>query len=272
MQESINVAIAFLAAYGYIVIFLWMFADQAALPVPSAPLLIAAGVAAAEGALDIVGGVAVATLATMLADVLWYEIGKRGGARAITTVCRLSLEPESCVTSTRNAFGRFGPTTLVIAKWLPGVQTLAPASAGFANAHLLGFLFLDLLGTLLYVLPFCLGGYFFQDQIVAFVHALGDVSGGVGLAVVVLASLYIGMKITQWVMFYRGHRLRRLSPSDLHERLQAGQPLTIVDLRQSMDYQLQPIAIPGALRIPINEIPVRTGEIGNQYDVVLVCT
>lgn len=272
MQESINVAIAFLEAYGYIVIFFWMFADQAALPVPSAPLLIAGGVAAAEGALDITGVVVVAMVATLLADVLWYEIGKRGGARAISMVCRLSLEPESCVTSTRNAFGRFGPATLVIAKWLPGVQTLAPASAGFAHAPWLGFLFLDMLGTLFYVLPFCLGGYFFQDQIIAFMHALGDVSGGVGLAVIVLVALYAGMKVMQWVAFLRGHRLRRLSPVDLHERLVSGQQLTIVDLRQRLDYQLQPIAIPGALRIPINEIPVRKGEIGKQYDVVLVCT
>ena len=280
MEESIVKIAEFLTQHGYWVIFIWMFADQAALPLPSAPLLIACGALAATssastatgGGLELGACITVATIATLIADLMWFELGKRRGAQAISFVCRLSLEPESCVTTTRNAFGRFGPTTIVIAKYLPGVQTLAPASAGFVGAPRLGFLALDLLGALLYIVPLCVGGYYFQPQISAAVAWLSDVSGGLGVIVAALASMYVGLKAWQWFMFLRGHRLRRITPEQLYERRLAGESFTIIDLRQRLDFQLQPAVIEGALRIPITEINRRREEIPDRYDVVLVCT
>lgn len=272
METALLDAGAFLAQHGYIIIFAWVFLDQAALPLPSIPLLIAAGALVATGELSLVGVVATATFAAMLADVLWYQLGKRGGAKAISYVCKLSIEPDSCVTTTRNAFGRFGPTTIVIAKYLPGVQTLAPASAGFVGAPLLGFLFLDLIGTLLFVLPFVLGGYLFQPQLLAAIQGVSDIGSGVGVMLIGFITLYTIYKAFQWVLFFRGHRLRRLSPEELHARREQGQALTVIDLRQRLDYELQPLVIPGALRIPITEIPRRRSEVPEDLDVALVCT
>ena len=272
MEQSILSVAEFLTQHGYWVIFLWMFADQAALPLPSAPLLIGCGALAATGGLDLGACIALATLATLLADLMWFELGKRRGAQAISFVCRLSLEPESCVTTTRNAFGRFGPTTLVIAKYLPGVQTLAPASAGFVGAPRLGFLALDLIGTLLYVVPLSLGGYYFQPQISSLVTWLGDFFGDLGTIALLIACVYAAFKAWQWAVFLRGHRLRRITPEQLHQRRQNGETLTIIDLRQRLDYQLQPAMIEGALRIPITDINRRREEIPNRFDVVLVCT
>lgn len=281
MEESVLKVAEFLTQQGYWVIFFWMFADQAALPLPSAPLLIACGALAATGVAgspEIGGGldlglcIAVATVATLAADIMWFELGKRRGAQAITFVCRLSLEPESCVTTTRNAFGRFGPATLVIAKYLPGVQTLAPASAGFVGAPWLGFLALDLLGALLYIAPLCVGGYYFQPQISAFALWLSEVSGGVGTILFFFAAGYIGLKAWQWAVFWRGHRLRRITPEQVHQRQLDGDQLTIIDLRQRLDFQLQPAIIEGALRIPITDINRRRAEVPDRYDVVLVCT
>ena len=272
MEEALLSAGQFLATYGYAVIFIWVFLDQAALPMPSVPLLVAAGALVATGSLALVPVIAVATAAALLADALWYQLGKRGGERAISFVCKLSLEPASCVTTTRNAFGRFGPVTIVIAKYLPGVQTLAPASAGFVGAPFIGFLFLDLIGTLLYVVPIVLGGFYFQPQLTAALQALGDVSGGLGLTLITLLGAYAAFKIGQWIVFYRGHRLRRLTAEELHQRRENGDPITVIDLRQSLDYELQPSVIPGALRIPITEVPARRSEVPDQFDVALVCT
>ena len=272
MEDTLLTATNFLTTHGYLVIFVWVFLDQAALPLPSIPLLIAAGALVATGALDLTSVIVTASIAAILADVLWYQLGKRGGARAITYVCKLSLEPDSCVTTTRNAFGRFGPVTIVIAKYLPGVQTLAPASAGFVGAPFLGFMFLDLIGTLLYVLPFVLGGYLFQPQLLAGLSALGDISGGLGVALFTAVAAYVAFKAGQWVMFYRGHRLRRLTVEELHEKREAGEQLTVIDLRQRLDYEFQPVVIPGALRIPITEIPKRRAEVPDDFDVALVCT
>jgi len=225
VEEALLTASQVLASHGYLIVFVWVFLDQAALPLPSIPVLIAAGALVATGSLGFWAIIVTATVAALLADILWYQLGKRGGNTAITYVCKLSLEPESCVTTTRNAFGRFGPATLVIAKYLPGVQTLAPASAGFVGAPFLGFL-----------------------------------------------APYIAFKAGQWAMFYKGHKLRRLSPEELHARLERGEDITVIDLRQRLDYELQPFVIPGALRIPISEIPKRQHEVPNHLDVALVCT
>lgn len=272
METTLLDAAAFLAKHGYIIIFVWVFLDQAALPMPSIPLLIAAGALVATGELDLAAVIATATIAALLADILWYQLGRRGGNKAISYVCKLSIEPDSCVTTTRNAFGRFGPTTIVIAKYLPGVQTLAPASAGFIGAPFVGFLLLDLLGTLLYVLPFVFGGYLFQPQLLAAMQAIGEVGSGIGLVLIGLITLYVAYKAFQWILFFRGHRLRRLTAEDLHSRREQGKPLTVIDLRQRLDYELQPLVIPGALRIPITEVPKRRAEVPVNIDIALVCT
>lgn len=272
MEETLLNASQFLAAHGYLIVFVWVFLDQAALPLPSIPLLIAAGALAATGSLDCLSVIAVATVAAMVADVIWYQLGKRGGAKAISYVCKLSIEPDSCVTTTRNAFGRFGPVTILIAKYLPGVQTLAPASAGFVGAPFAGFLVLDLLGTLLYVVPFVAGGYFFQPQLVSALDSLGNISGGLSIVLFSLLGAYIAFKATQWAVFYRGHKLRRLTAEELDTRITRGDNITVIDLRQRLDYELQPFVIPGALRIPISEIPKRQHEVPNHHDVALVCT
>ena len=157
MENLLAVVMSLLATYGYLIVFLWMFADQAALPLPSIPLLIACGTLAATGEMGLAPLIAAAGIATLLADSLWYGLGRFQGEKAVSLVCRLALEPDSCVSTTRTAFGKFGPLTLVIAKFLPGVQTLAPASAGLVQAPFLGFLVLDIAGTLLFEIagPVC---------------------------------------------------------------------------------------------------------------------
>ena len=272
MEESIASVIEFLSQHGYWVIFLWMFADQIALPLPSAPLLIGAGAIAATGALDLRICIIVATVATLLADLAWFELGKQRGAQAINFVCKLSLEPQACVVTTRRAFGRYGTATLLFAKYLPGVQTLAPASAGFMGAPRFVFLGLDLIGTLLYVVPACVGGYYFQPQISRFFTWLAEFSGGLTSVCLLVAGVYVAFKAIQWILFLRGHRLRRITPEQVYERKQSGEPLTIIDLRQRIDYQMQPNLIEGAMRIPINHVKRRRDEIPSRYDVVLVCT
>ncbi len=272
MEQILAAAMQTLAEHGYLVVFLWMFADQVALPIPALPLLIAAGAVAGTGALDPVLVISVAVAGCLLADSIWFYIGRRGGAHAIRLICKLSLEPDSCVTATRHAFGRYGPSTLVFAKYLPGVQTLAPASAGLAGAPWWGFLLLDTIGSLLFVAPFVLGAYLFEPQILALVDWLSAVSGGIVAAVLGVVLVYALFKAGQWIVFLRGHRLRRITPQQLVERMQRSEPVTVVDLRQRMDFELQPAMIPGALRIPLSEVAARRDEIPTRYDVVLVCT
>jgi membrane protein DedA with SNARE-associated domain len=272
MEQAVLGFFGFLAEHGYLVVFLWMFADQAGLPLPALPLLVAAGAVAAGGALDPGLVILVATIATVLADALWYVAGRVGGAHAVHLVCRIALEPTTCITATRDAFARYGAFTLVIAKFLPGVQTLAPASAGYVRAPWPGVLLLDLIGTLLFVVPLVVGGYAFREPLLAFLIAAGDLTSGAGLALMTLIVFYLAWKIAQWLTFLRGHRLRRVTAVSLFERIENDDRPVVIDLRQRFDYAEDPRAIPGALRIPIDQVPRRRHEIPPARDVVLVCT
>ena len=272
MEQALQTAGQILVEHGYLVVLVWIFFDQVGLPLPGIPVLVAAGAVAAGGPLDISLVIGVAVAACLAADVLWFYVGWRGGERAVASICRLSLEPDSCISTTRNVFARFGPATLVIAKFLPGVQTLAPASAGFVRAPLAGFIVLDLLGSVLFVAPFTLAGYYFHESLQALLTRLEAVSGGLGLLVVAVLGVYVIVKAVQWSVFFRGHRLRRIEPDTLAARLGGSEPVTVVDLRQRADFDIMPEVIPGALRIPIGEVGRRRDEIPLHHDVVLVCT
>src|SRR5688572_6593110 len=107
-----------LASHGYLAIFVLIFADQVGLPFPGEILLIGAGALGAHGSLGLPGAFAVAVAASLLADLVWYELGRRRGARVLGFLCRLSLEPDSCVRDTETLFERRGPAVLVIAKFV----------------------------------------------------------------------------------------------------------------------------------------------------------
>ncbi|MCZ6889011.1 MAG: VTT domain-containing protein [Gammaproteobacteria bacterium] len=265
-------ALEFLTAHGYLIIFVWMFADQVALPLPAIPVLVGAGALSATGDLDLALVIVLAVTATLMADLIWYWLGKRRGGAIIAFLCKLALEPVSCVTKTRLAFGRYGPGTIVFAKYVPGLQTLAPASAGVVGAPLLGFVALDLAGALLFVVPFTLAGYVFHTQLASVLEAAAGVTGGIVLVVVGILLAYGIVKAWQWRAFVKTLRLRRLTVEDLKQRLDDGETLTIVDLRQKFDYEVLPEAIPGSTRIPLDEMTQRHDEIPRDHDIVLYCT
>lgn len=262
----------FLTTHGYLFIFVWVFADQVALPLPAIPVLVGAGALSATGDLDLAVVMVLAVTATLMADLIWFWLGRKRGGAAIGFICKLALEPASCVTTARNAFGRYGPLTIVFAKYVPGLQTLAPASAGLSGAPVLGFLALDLAGALLFLVPFTLAGYVFHAQLTMVLEAAAGVTGGILMVVMGIVLAYGIVKAWQWIAFVRGLRVRRLSSEDLKQRLDDGGTLTIVDLRQQFDYEILPEVIPGSKRIPLHEMSERHHEIPRDHDIVLCCT
>lgn len=262
----------FLTQYGYLVVFAWVLADQAALPLPSVPILVAAGALAAGGSLNLGLVMLVAATACLLSDVAWFYLGRRQGFRTLDMVCKLSLEPHTCVTRTKSTFNRLGPGGLVVAKYIPGLQTLAPAVAGAVQMPFWAFLGFDVLGTLLWVIPFCVAGFLFDDQLAQIFTVLSEISGGVLWLLLGIILAYALFKISQWVVFLRQLRIRRIEPEVLHRFMTERDDITIIDLRQRLDFSFLPHVIPGALRIPIDEIPRRHAEIPRDHDIVLYCT
>jgi membrane protein DedA with SNARE-associated domain len=266
---SLEQAADFLIRHGYAVLFGWVLLEQLGLPIPAAPLLIAAGALARAGKMNLTFAVALAFLAVILADLFWYSLGRYRGGRILKLLCRISLEPDSCVRRTENLFVRHGVRSLLVAKFIPGLNTAAPSLAGVFHMPVRRFLIFDSLGGFLWVVTVTSLGLIFSDQL----EQIALRRGGwlvAGLAAGLAA--YVLWKFIQRRRFLRRLRIARISPKELMDKLTAKENISIVDLRQPMDIEAFPQMIPGALRIAMEEIEERHEEIPRDRDVVLYCS
>jgi len=184
----------FLTSYGGPVLFAIVFAEQAGLPLPSAPWLLAAGALSATGKLSPMLAIGVTALAAVMADSLWFYVGRRGGQRVLRLFCRLSLSRASCVGRTKSLFGRYGLQALVAAKFLPGLGAVMPPLAGALGMSTRRFLLFDGLGALFYASFYVIAGFVFHNQLgqaLAWLNRLGFDALLLGL---ILISGYIAFK------------------------------------------------------------------------------
>jgi len=267
-----NQAFSFLLQHGYWVVFAFVLAEQLGLPIPSAPVLLAMGALAGTGKLSFLTGVAIAVVASLLSDSVWYWIGKRRGYSVLNLLCRIALEPDSCVRRTEEVFDRFGARALLLAKFIPGLSTVAPPMAGLVGMPVLTFAVADAAGSALWVTAFAGAGWIFRRELVR----VGEfaLSMGSWLAVVLagLLALYVLFKIWERQRFLRRLRIARISPEDLQRKLQAGEQVMIVDLRHPRDVESQGSKLPGALRMAPTELDARHQEIPRDRDIILYCS
>lgn len=266
---SLEQAADFLIRHGYVVLFGWVLIEQLGLPIPAAPLLIAAGALARAGKMNLTFALTLAFIAVILADLFWYSLGRYRGGRILKLLCRISLEPDSCVRRTENLFIRHGVRSLLVAKFIPGLNTAAPSLAGVFRMPVRRFLIFDSLGGFLWVVTVTSLGLILGDQLERISLRWG------GWLVAVLAgglTAYVLWKFIQRRRFLRRLRIARITPNELMDKLTAKENISIVDLRQPMDIEAFPQMIPGALRIAMEEIEERHGEIPRDRDVVLYCS
>jgi len=266
---SLEQAADFLIRHGYAVLFGWVLLEQMGLPIPAAPLLIAAGALARAGKMNLTFALALALIAVILADLFWYSLGRYRGGRILKLLCRISLEPDSCVRRTENLFVRHGVHSLLVAKFVPGLNTAAPSLAGIFRMPVRRFMIFDFLGALLWVVSVTSLGLIFSDQLKQIALRWS------GWLVAVLAgslAAYVLGKFIQRRRFIRRLRIARITPKELMDKLRAGETISIVDLRQPMDIEAFPQMIPGSLRIAMEEIEERHAEIPRDRDVVLYCS
>jgi hypothetical protein len=134
------------------------------------------------------------------------------------------------------------------------------------------FLFFDAMGSILWAGLFAGLGYVFSSQIES-VAAQAERLGSWLLAVIILGlAAYVGWKFTVRRMFIRKLRIARISPAELKRRMDAGEEVVIVDLRQSLDFEAEPTTIPGAMMMTPNELDEHHDAIPRDRDIVLYCT
>jgi membrane protein DedA with SNARE-associated domain/rhodanese-related sulfurtransferase len=261
----------FVVRHGYLLMFAWVFAEQAGLPIPSAPLLLAAGALSGMHQMNLVTSIAFATIGAVASDAMWYELGRRKGVRVLQLLCRISLEPDSCVRRTQISFTRNGPRVLLGAKFIPGLNAMAAPLSGIIRMGWQKFLLYDTAGALAWVAAFMVTGYVFSgelERIAASAAYLGE-----GLLFLVLAAFagYILWKFYNRRKFLRKLRIARITPEELKEKIDAREDVIVVDLRHSLDFEANPETIPGALHIDAADFEEAFEIIPRDREIVLFC-
>ena len=262
----------FLVKHGYIVLFASVLTEQLGIPLPSTPFIVAAGALAYSGRLSFTLALFVACCAALIADLVWFEIGRRRGARVLQFLCRISLEPDYCVRRTENTFARHGAKTLIVGKFIPGVSALATPMAGVYRLSRSRFLLFDGLGILLWIGTFQLLGYLFSDQLEDVVSYASRFGGLLAVLVAVGFAAYVAWKYLQRRRFLRSLRVARITPEQLKMEMDSGADLLIVDLRHALDDEAEPRVLPGAIRLPAEKLEERGAELPRDRTLVLYCS
>jgi len=270
-------SIEFFVHYAYVILFVWVLVEQLGVPVPTVPLMLTAGTLTAAHKLQAAPMLAEVVLACLIADSMWWWMGRRFGGKVVKLVCRLSLEASACVKKTEGYFSRRGGVTLLFAKFVPGLSTLAPPIAGQSGIPYLRFIALDGLGSLIWASAYLFAGRFFGDiakKNPAFFHWLGR---SAGVVFVLMVVGFMVQRIWRQRKFLMSVRELRLEPSELKEMMETAErqgliaPF-IVDLRHPLDYLPDPRVLPGAVRIGPAELESHAEVIPRDRDVVLYCT
>jgi membrane protein DedA with SNARE-associated domain len=265
--------LSLIVQYGYLILFAFVSAEQIGLPIPAVPVLLAVGALSGIGRMSVPLALVVTLAASLLPDVVWYELGRRRGGRVLGFLCRISLEPDSCVRRTETVFAQRGGSALVFAKFFPGLSTLAPPLAGIVGIPRHRFLVLDGLGALVWAGVWLGLGYVFRDTLDAVIATAAQVGNRALLTAGLALGAYIVVKFVRRRLFLRRHRMARITAEDLARRLAAGDgTIVVIDTRSDFDIGLEPFAVVGALRIPAEDIDRRHGEVPRDRDVVLYCT
>jgi membrane protein DedA with SNARE-associated domain/rhodanese-related sulfurtransferase len=266
---AIAEVVGFVERYGYLLLFFWILAEQGALPVPSAPLLVAVGSLIRDGRLNPFAAVACSIAAVLIADSVWFELGRHRGKRVLKFLCRISLEPDSCVRQTENAFMRYGLKTLLIAKFIPGFNAVAAPLAGDSGIGAAPFLAMDALGAMVWSGTFMGLGFVFSNQLEMVLGYVRQMGSGFLLLVVFLFAAWICWKYIQRRQFLRQLKGARITPVELRERMDAGEDLYIVDLRRPDEDEY---SVPGAIRMSFEELRTDKVSIPKDREVILFCS
>jgi membrane protein DedA with SNARE-associated domain/rhodanese-related sulfurtransferase len=261
-----------LESYGVTIVAANVLLDQMGLPVPAVPTLIVAGAMAAEGRLPLPSLFAYSVIACLAADCSWYLVGQKYGIRVLKTLCKISLEPDSCVSQTQSRFERWGINSLAIAKFIPGLAIIAPPMAGAMRIGWLRFFLLTTCASVLWVGAGLGAGVLFKSQIAGLLQQLSDFGSIAGAGAVILLVLYIGFKWWERSRFYKMLRMARISVADLYDLVQTGASPLIIDVRSSTARALEPRWIPGALHVSMQDVAHRLKELPRDRDIILYCT
>jgi membrane protein DedA with SNARE-associated domain len=260
--------------HGYAAIILAVLAEALGLPVPAALALVAAGAAVASHALRAPVAFILAVGAMFLGDSLLYVLGRQTGWRLLGFLCKLSMNPETCILRSAEYFHKRGKTALLLAKFVPGINTMAPPLAGSMKMAFQRFAYLDLLGTSLYIVCYGALGFVFRDFVTTMVNSFQAAGKVVEIALLLALFGYVGYRV--WL--FLDHRLYRIVPriqvEELVRKLQSDEAhkVLLVDVRSHGYYDAEANRIFGSVRIEPNNLSEEIKTLPRDREIYVYCT
>lgn len=271
-QGAVQEATRWLLQHGYLLLVAAVAAEQLGVPVPAAPLLLAMGALAGYGHFNIVAALVLSTLAALAADLVWFQLGRRRGESILGVLCRVSLEPDSCVRLTHQAFDRYGPASLLFCKFVPGLSTVAPPMAGSSGMSAGRFVLLDLLGSSLWAGAFLTTGWLFRRETERALEVLSQLGTWFFVALFAPLLLWLGWKYAQRRRWFTRDTVPRIRPEELRDMLAAGEPPVVIDLRPKRTVQRSGLKIAGAFVLEVEELDIHLRKLPSGSHLVFYCT
>jgi membrane protein DedA with SNARE-associated domain/rhodanese-related sulfurtransferase len=232
--------------YGLLLVFANVLVEQMGFPIPAFPILIVAGALSMIGDLSWQSCLLVSVMACLITDFSWYTAGKRYGKRILGLLCKISLSPDNCVSHTEDTFRRWGPKSLMVSKFIPGFNTIAPPLAGAMGTKLDKFLLFSMLGSVLWAGAGIAIGAIFSKSIDRVLDILSTMGVTAVLVVAAVLALFMLIKYVERRRFLRSLYMARISVDQLRSMMEEGVDPIIVDARSATAQELEP-AIPGAI-------------------------
>ena len=263
--------ILLLQQYGVLIVFAVVLIEQIGLPIPAFPILIVAGALSIDGDTHWPAVLAVSLVACLISDYFWFRAGRYYGKRILKLLCRISLSPDYCVSQTEDNFNRWGPKALVVAKFIPGFNTIAPPLAGAMGTSNPTFLGFSVAGGVLWSgTGLAIGAYFHTsvDQVLDILSTMGTTAL---IVLAVLLVLFVSFKYVERKRFHQSVQIERVTMDELKALLEQGKDPVLVDARSVTAQLLEP-AIPGALLFNGGELNEQIAALAKDRHIIVYCS
>jgi membrane protein DedA with SNARE-associated domain/rhodanese-related sulfurtransferase len=258
-----------LAQYGVSLVGLNVLLQQLGLPIPAVPTMMLAGAMAMAGKLNLPAAFAVAVVASVLADLVWFWAGRRFGYPVLRLLCRISLSPDTCVRQTEGIFERWGFYSVVVSKFVPGFSTVAPPIAGALRMRVSAFALASAASAALWAGAAMLAGALFARQIDLLIAWMTSHAIVAVVVVAVLVALYALVKAWQRWRMMRLLAAATISIGELRDALALEPPPLLIDVGSALAHGARP-HIPGAVLLDLDGI-ARGADFPDDRDIVVYC-
>lgn len=258
-----------LRTHGPFVILALAFLETLGLPVPAFPFLVIAGCLIVEGSLPWLPTLLAAVFGVVTADMIWYWMGRRLGKKTLRVLCKISLNPDSCVGRSEVIFLKHSSAAILTAKLFPGLNTLVPSLSGMLGLKPWRYAVLDAAGSLIWAGTGLGLGLAFGRGILA---RLESVHHTLLLLFAAMILFYILFRIGYPLYLTKRYSVPRIRAEELHQKLAADNGVVVVDLRNNTAYADSGIILPGSIRIPPADFEKHIQLLPRNQEIVFYCT